>query len=125
MPTIRREDKMIASSLHPDIAPRAPAPIGTESRPRKPLALLLSGLILIGVAAPPMADTAYGTPVKKLTSIKDPYEKCLVRAVNGLYVTYKSQDFRDRYAKLVCDKKHKGVAITKEDQAWIDYNLPH
>jgi hypothetical protein len=58
MQTIRREDKMIASSLHPDIASRAPAP----SRPRKPIVPLLCGLILFGVVAPPAADMAFATP---------------------------------------------------------------
>ena len=59
---IQGEDKMIASSHHSDIAARASAPRRCEGRPRKPFVLLLSGLILIGVAAPHMADMAYGMP---------------------------------------------------------------
>jgi hypothetical protein len=58
--TIQREDKMIASSIHVDIAVRACAPRRLERQIRKPPILLLSGLILIGIGAPPTAIAKAG-----------------------------------------------------------------
>jgi hypothetical protein len=115
MTTIRREDKMIASSLHPDIAPRAPAPSGTESRPRKPIALLLSGLILIGGGAPPVAETACATP-----AIASKYEKCIKKGGYLLYrMDTRTQADLDRYALLYCSQRFKGEVLSKEDKNWL------
>jgi hypothetical protein len=58
MQTIQSEDKMIAGPHHSDVTVGALATSGAEGRPRQPLVLLLSGLILIGVVAPPTADVA-------------------------------------------------------------------
>ena len=117
MQMIQGGDKMIASSHHSDVAPRASAPGRAEGRPRKPRVLLLSGLILIGVAAPPMQGTAYAKRAKGAST----YDKCLHAAAYAYMIKEEtSQADRARRAKLFCDAKHKGVAISKEDQDWMD-----
>jgi|SRR5580700_1426052 hypothetical protein len=57
---IQGEDEMSAPSDRSGVAIRATAP----GRPRKPLGLLLSGLILMSVIAPPAADMALASPAK-------------------------------------------------------------
>jgi hypothetical protein len=61
MQMIQSEEKtMTNDSLHREPAVRASLRARFEGRLRRPLALLLSGLMLIGVFAPFAADTAYG-----------------------------------------------------------------
>jgi hypothetical protein len=110
---------MIASSHHSEIRPRAPAPAGSESRPRRSLVLLLSGLILAGVAAPVTAGMA--APVKSHgRTFASKYDQCLY--LSGKLYSAKattSQADSARAAKLFCDAKHNGVAISKKDQDWM------
>ena len=110
---------MIASSHHSEIKPRAPPPGRADRRSRKPLALLLSGLILVGVAAPITADMA--APVKSHgRTFASKYDQCLF--LSGKLYSAKattSQADSARAAKLFCDAKHNGVAISKEDQDWM------
>jgi hypothetical protein len=117
MQTIRREDKMIASSLHPDIASRTPTPSRTESRPRKPLVLLLCGLILSGVVAPPAADAASARP-----------NSTGCRRAAALNYQNSHQDERDfaysfkvgLYVEIVCNHDLHGGTITKAEQRFLN-----
>jgi hypothetical protein len=114
MQAIQSEDKMIASSHRSDVADRAAAPSRSEGRPRKPLVLLLSGLILIGVGAPPMAEPAYATPAKVVSK----HEKCIQKRGYRFGGTISKAD-EDRFTKLYCDKKFGGVVLSKEDEDWL------
>jgi hypothetical protein len=104
---------MIANSLHLDIPPRGSTPRRRDGRPRRPLALLLSGLILVGVVAPPTADIAYAERTK--------YDKCMLVFANTYgWAPAASQENRQRYAKISCDRKLRGVTPTKEDLDFLD-----
>jgi hypothetical protein len=67
MRTIQTGSRMIACSCHSETAVHARLRARSTARPRTPLALMLSGLIVIGSIAPPAADTAYATKVAKDT----------------------------------------------------------
>jgi hypothetical protein len=60
METIKAHDKPSAGAHPSDAAVRGPAPGRSPGRPQQRFALLLLGLILISVGAPPTADMAYG-----------------------------------------------------------------
>jgi hypothetical protein len=121
MQTIRREDKMIASSLHPDIASRAPAPSRTERRPRRPIVLLLCGLTLFGVAAPPAADMAYGERI-----LHQFHDKCVATMIFNLLLRSNLEDkgyLAEFFAVITCNNQLNGASITKSEQHLLDYVL--
>jgi hypothetical protein len=71
---------MFHDTHHPDIAVRASRRAGSKVRHAKPLALLLSGLILIGAVAPATADPAGDGKTKSSTNLLEQMHEMIVNS---------------------------------------------